>query len=638
MRLIASLRDKYKILENKMSYLVLARKYRPQNFLDIIGQEHVSKTFMNALKSGHISHAYLFSGPRGVGKTTAARILAKTVNCLEEDLDKRPCFDCDICNDSRTMDIIEIDGASNRGIDEIRDLRENVKFAPVNSKYKVYIIDEVHMLTDQAFNALLKTLEEPPSHVIFIFATTELHKIPETILSRCQKFNFRLISLDDIINRLKFILDKENIKYETPALSSIARASLGSMRDSLSLLDQVISYSPDFVSEKETDFILGIINVGTIFEIVNNILANKTKDLMLVISDILKEGYDLNQLMLQLREHCRILMLLKIDTKLAEILNIIPEEIELYHNQAKAFSLGKLTRDIRLINLAIEEIKRTDYPRIICELYFTKLSQPYLSPVELFEKLEKIGDVANLEISEINETEIVKTNPAKMKDVPRVLEEKKISYNANNTEKNIVETTNLGVSNMPVSDMAAKIENTVTENLPTDEKKSTNTENSPDLDELKSKWNVVLEKVKKKKMYVFSYLETVKEFDLKGSKLMLFFASKFQKDGVHKNKELIEEVLEEVFGRKIVVGCEFKMFFDSKQDDIIEQKNDEKIELPPAPADEDIEEIPTPKDEDNSNIVEDNKLRYTPDEIIEKEPIVKDLLDIFDGDLLPPDK
>ena len=403
-----------------MSYLVLARKYRPQNFFDIIGQEHVSKTLVNALKSSHISHAYLFSGPRGVGKTTAARILAKTVNCLEKDFDKRPCLKCEVCKNSQSMDIIEIDGASNRGIDEIRNLRENVKFAPVNSKYKVYIIDEVHMLTDQAFNALLKTLEEPPPHVIFIFATTELHKIPETILSRCQKFNFRLISLEDIINRLKFILDKENIKYELQALNSIARASLGSMRDSLSLLDQVISYSPEFVSQKETDFILGIINVDTIFEIVNNILANKTKDLMLVISNILKEGYDLNQLMLQLREHYRVLMLLKIDEKLAEIVNIIPEDIELYQNQAKAISLGKLTRDIRLINLAIEEIKRTDYPRIICELYLAKLSQPYLSPVELFEKLEKVGDLGEIEISNISNIQT--------KNKPKVLEEKKISY------------------------------------------------------------------------------------------------------------------------------------------------------------------------------------------------------------------
>jgi DNA polymerase-3 subunit gamma/tau len=243
-----------------MSYIVLARRYRPQNFDELIGQSHVALTLKNALALNRIAHAYLFSGPRGVGKTSAARILAKSLDC-EKRKDHSPCNTCVSCEEITkgiSMDVIEIDGASNRGIDEIRNLRENVKFAPVSGKYRIYIIDEVHMLTKEAFNALLKTLEEPPPHVIFIFATTEPYKVPLTIISRCQRFDFRRVSVNEIVKHLQYIAGKENIDVEDEALYLIAQASEGSMRDSQSLLDQAVSYSGKKIAKKDVQDFLGL--------------------------------------------------------------------------------------------------------------------------------------------------------------------------------------------------------------------------------------------------------------------------------------------------------------------------------------------------------------------------------------------
>ncbi|MCL1901723.1 MAG: DNA polymerase III subunit gamma/tau, partial [Firmicutes bacterium] len=243
-----------------MSYLVLARKFRPQNFDEVIGQEHISQTLKNAISENRIAHAYLFSGPRGCGKTTMARILAKALNCKNGPT-ANPCGVCENCVEigkSANIDVLEIDGASNNGIDEIRALRENVKFSAANSKYKIYIIDEAHQITTQAFNALLKTLEEPPAHVVFILATTEQHKIPVTILSRCQRYRFKLISTKEIANAIKNIGQKEGFEIDDDALSIVVSASGGSMRDALSLLDQAVSSS---VGKITGDYIRGLLGL-----------------------------------------------------------------------------------------------------------------------------------------------------------------------------------------------------------------------------------------------------------------------------------------------------------------------------------------------------------------------------------------
>ena len=242
-----------------MSYQVLARKWRPRSFQELTGQEHVSKTLENAIKGSRIAHAYLFSGVRGVGKTTVARIMAKSLNCAEGPT-ATPCMKCQSCKeitDGFSIDVIEIDGASHTGVDSIRELQENAQYAPMRGRYKIYIIDEVHMLSTSAFNALLKILEEPPPHLVFIFATTEPHKIPNTIHSRCQHFQFRRISYKEIVERLRFILREEGIDAGEDALSVIARTSDGSMRDALSLLDQAIAYTGGNLTERDVSWILG---------------------------------------------------------------------------------------------------------------------------------------------------------------------------------------------------------------------------------------------------------------------------------------------------------------------------------------------------------------------------------------------
>ncbi|MDP2807111.1 MAG: DNA polymerase III subunit gamma/tau, partial [bacterium] len=245
-----------------MSYLVLARKWRPQNFEQLIGQQHVTTTLRNAIKSKRIAHAYLFSGARGVGKTSAARVLAKALNCAEGPTET-PCNKCSSCVEitgSRSIDVLEIDGASNRGIDEIRDLRENVKYTPTQGKYKIYIIDEVHMLTKEAFNALLKTLEEPPAHAIFIFATTEIHKVPITILSRCQRFDFRKVEVSVVVDYVKRMLQGEDVQASDDCLYLVAQKSEGSMRDAVSLLDQLISYGGQKLTAEDARQVLGLVD------------------------------------------------------------------------------------------------------------------------------------------------------------------------------------------------------------------------------------------------------------------------------------------------------------------------------------------------------------------------------------------
>jgi DNA polymerase-3 subunit gamma/tau len=335
-----------------MSYQVIARKWRPQTFDEVVFQEHVSKTLKNSIRNGRVSHAYLFSGPRGVGKTTIARILAKSLNCVDGPTET-PCGKCENCLEIKAgsaFDVIEIDGASNRGIEDIRELRENVNFAPVKGRYKVYIIDEVHMLTREAFNALLKTLEEPPSKVIFIFATTEIHQIPETILSRCQKFFFKKIPVEPVVDHMKRIVDREGYRISDGALYSIARASGGSMRDAQSLLEQVISFS-DFreagddsidieIKEEDALAVLGIVPVESYVRLLSLVSAADPAGAMTEIDRVVTLGVDIPRYAGGLSDLLRSLRFIKNSISVKELLNLSDEEhavlagvADLYHDE-----------------------------------------------------------------------------------------------------------------------------------------------------------------------------------------------------------------------------------------------------------------------------------------------------------------
>ena len=275
-----------------MSYLALYRKYRSKNFEEIVGQKHITKSLTNQINNNEISHAYLFTGTRGTGKTSIAKIFAKAINCLNPK-NGSPCNECEVCkslNSAGSVDVYEIDAASNNRVDEIRDLREKVKYPPVNCRYKVYIIDEVHMLTDSAFNALLKTLEEPPEYVVFILATTEVQKLPATILSRCMRFDFKLISENELINHLKYIFDDSKIKYEEEALSIIARLGAGSVRDTLSIADMCVAYSNRNVTYKSVEDAIGITNRELLKKLNIALLNGDKGEVLSIIDGVAKSG------------------------------------------------------------------------------------------------------------------------------------------------------------------------------------------------------------------------------------------------------------------------------------------------------------------------------------------------------------
>jgi len=359
-----------------VAYQALYRVYRPQSFNDVVGQQHIIKTLQNALVQEKFSHAYLFSGPRGTGKTTAAKILAKAVNCEKAPI-AEPCNECATCRgitDGSISDVIEIDAASNNGVDEIRDIRDKVKYAPSAVRYKVYIIDEVHMLSIGAFNALLKTLEEPPAHVIFILATTEPHKIPLTIISRCQRFDFKRISPEDIVYRMKEVLGSEELEVSEDALYEIAKASEGGMRDALSLLDQSISYSTDKVSLEDVLSITGAVSQSFIVKIVQAIFNKNIVEALDCVESLIKNGKDPARFVEDLIFYYRDVLLYQASEENAYLLEkaAVNEEFkELSSKMDSAF----IYKVIAELNQTQQEMKWSNHPRVLLEVALVKLAQ-----------------------------------------------------------------------------------------------------------------------------------------------------------------------------------------------------------------------------------------------------------------------
>lgn len=377
-----------------MSYLVLARKWRPQNFADLVGQEHVSQTLANSITSGRIHHAFLFTGARGVGKTSVARILAKALNC-EQGLSPTPCDSCPSCQEvtaGQGLDVFEIDGASNTGVDDVRELRENIRYLPSRSRYKIFIIDEVHMLSINAFNALLKTLEEPPPHAKFIFATTEPHKIPVTILSRCQRFDFRKITLPKILARLREIVQVEGIRISDRALALVARKGEGSMRDALSTLDQVIAFCGEAVSDDDVQGLLGMVDRRLLLETAEGVLQRDSRRVLDAVRRVDDLGHSFRQFALELVEIFRALVLVKVLEDPADLLDATDDDLQELRSLAAVASQEDLHRLLTILVRTETDLVGSPFPRLTMEMALVRSASlpPARDIATLVRKLEEL--------------------------------------------------------------------------------------------------------------------------------------------------------------------------------------------------------------------------------------------------------
>jgi len=540
---------------NVMSYTVLARKWRPMVFPDVIAQEHVTKTLENAISMNRVAHAYLFTGPRGVGKTTTARIFAKSLNC-EKGPTITPCNVCSSCveiNESRSLDVLEMDGASNRGIDEVRNIRENVRYVPTKGKWKIYIIDEVHMLTGEAFNALLKTLEEPPSHVIFIFATTAPHKIPATILSRCQRFDFKRIPTEKVIQQLKKICFKEKIEISEDSLLLIAKKADGSMRDAQSLLDQAISFAGEKIEFEQIKDLLGIIEEDIYFDVADAILRKDIAKAYNLSEKILLKGYDPDEFMVGLIEFFRNLLIVKA-TNSTKLIESTEELKKRYDDVSGAFSEEDI---LRLLNIASEyefQLKRSIHPMIKLDVALIKMVK-LDSSVNIQDLLRRISGMPFFD--EKNQ------NYKKIKE-----EQENLSF----------------VSREQSSENSSKSDELV------------------NLEIIRNKWKEIIERVKIRKISLGSFLEEGIPSKYDGAILEISFDSKngFHIDVVNRNKKIISEAIEETINKKIGIKAVRTVFERSgKTEDIKKRGSD---------------------------------IKFAVENMIKKNPIIKDIIDTFDGE------
>jgi DNA polymerase-3 subunit gamma/tau len=504
----------------------LYRKWRPHLWEEVIGQDHVIQTLKNAVQSGREGHAYLFSGPRGTGKTTTARLLAKAVNCLSEDPKSRPCDKCEHCravNESRFMDLIEIDAASNTSVDDVRDLRDKINFLPSQGKYKVYIIDEVHMLSTAAFNALLKTLEEPPPHAIFILATTEVHKIPPTVLSRCQRHEFRRIPVNHIVVQLEKIVEKENFSISKETLVLIARQSTGSSRDAISLLDQLTS-SGEEISLSTAQMVLGTSTNQNVIALVKSIQEHKATDGLQIIHQALDGGSDPRQFARQIVEYLRALLLIRMGN--SEQVDATTEQKTLMKDQAQSFEPSALMGAIRLFNYAAIDSRNNWQPSLSLELAI----------VEAIHGPEQIGKPA----------------PVKSTPLQPQSQSKQPAFSQQKSQPNLVKNV------AGVSTKTDPKPETPTASIPTAEVKSPERKKADPgrLAEVMSSWDQIRVVIKKKRSQTEGLLNSCKLRTIKGENLLLGFASDLLKSKMETEENLgvTREAIFEVLGFEIPIS------------------------------------------------------------------------------------
>jgi DNA polymerase-3 subunit gamma/tau len=553
-----------------MSYIVIARRWRPQKFDDVTAQEHITKPLKNAILSGKLAHAYLFAGPRGVGKTSCARILAKSLNCKDAPT-INPCGKCSACieiTEGRSLDVIEIDGASNRGIDEIRTLRENVKFAPVLGKYKIYIIDEVHMLTQEAFNALLKTLEEPPEHVKFIFATTQPQKVLPTILSRCQRFEFNRIPVLKIIEKLEEISKAEKIAIKKEALFDIAKISDGSMRDAESVLDQLVTFSKEEIGPSDVIAVMGLVEQQAYFDFTHALKNKDTQYCIDFIAKLFTCGKDISKFLLGFLWHIRNVMLAKImKSNLDELLDLPKEITERVIEQGKDMSLQELFNLFTEVTKAEEMAKKIDSFRIPLEVMVIKLTQkeqvsqnPIVKEPIVDTSAKSIAGKIKLNNSGSIFSGFKKDNDAK-KDNESVIEDKLQNLPPATIDEN---SSDGAAFSLPQSDSKEALFNAV------------EVASVVNLDSLFKSWPQIIEAISEKKMSVGTYLKDSRLLSIENGVLTLGFSKRaiFYKEAVEQrhNQKLITDKIKELFNATISLKFEL---LDSSEEEVSEQNTND---------------------------------------------------------------
>ena len=536
----------------------LYRVYRPKTFEDVVGQEHIVKTLKNQIKNNNIGHAYLFSGTRGTGKTSTAKIFARAVNCLNP-INEEPCNECEICVDTlndNIMDIVEIDAASNNSVDDIRELRESVKYTPSKARYKVYIIDEVHMLSQGAFNALLKTLEEPPSYVIFILATTEPHKIPATILSRCQRFDFKRVSSKDIASRMAYICKKENIEAEEKALSLISRNSQGALRDALSILDQCMSFGNEKIEYNDVIELLGTVNIDELFELSQSIIDENTKKSLQILNEFIIWGKDIRNLINDLIDHFRNLMVCKVSKDLDEIISLPEESIERLKEQSENININDLIRILNILSETQDSMKSSSNTRILAEVTIMKIAQPMFDEskealIKRIENLEEKIESGNIKVVTVQDEPKEKIAPQSIQHGSVEIQKEDVVYEEVKSE---------------------------------------------DVKLVEASWKKITQKIKDdRKLSIAALLREVNSFNVKDNTLYLIFNDNFSfarsRLGSEETIKYVESIIREVLNRSFNIQIYLKSEVASLNLSQNDSKVDEGEEILKDIVNEDILEV-----------------------------------------------